>query len=326
LAAALHRAGNLAPLLVREGARPDAVGRIVAEVTDQVTRQIASIVAGKPASEGLCWVAMGSEARREQAFKTDQDNALILAGDDAAQVESAAHFAVAMNDGLIVCGTPECPGGFMARNPRWRLSVAGWQAQFDRWFAAPDPASALEAAVCFDMRPVWGSADLFAAVREHALAGARKHPRFLRELARQALQNTPPLGFFRGLLLERGGPHKGAFDIKKRGVMPISDLARVLALQHGVQAVNTRERLHDLRALGVMDAGFISELMDAHEFLTLLRLRHQATQVAQGEVPDNFVAPAKIGTLERVTLREAFQVIAAAQADLTERHGLGRDL
>ena len=52
-------------------------------------------------------------------------------------------------------------------------------------------------------------------------------------------------------------------DIKKRGVMPITDLVRVYALANGIVAVNTQERLQQLLEQKVIDENDARNLMDA---------------------------------------------------------------
>ena len=71
-------------------------------------------------------------ARDEQLLVTDQDNALIL-GADYSESEHGEYFKDLANfvcDGLNACGYAYCDGGIMASNPKWRLTLADWKAQF----------------------------------------------------------------------------------------------------------------------------------------------------------------------------------------------------
>ena len=61
------------------------------------------------------------------------------------------------------------------------------------------------------------------------------------------LRRTPPLGFFRNLVLIRGGEHHQTLDLKHGGVVPIIDLARVYALSAGLPPVNTQDRPRSAR-------------------------------------------------------------------------------
>ena len=66
-----------------------------------------------------CWVVLGSEGRREQTFKTDQDNALIYADpseeDRARASEYFEKLAVFAQEALEKCGYPACMGGWISR-------------------------------------------------------------------------------------------------------------------------------------------------------------------------------------------------------------------
>ncbi|MCW1968336.1 MAG: DUF294 nucleotidyltransferase-like domain-containing protein [Anaerolineae bacterium] len=327
LAKTLNSAHQFIPLMVKEGVNPGGVGRVVAEVNDQVLSRLLSMAERTLGAPPLpyCWVVLGSEGRKEQTFKTDQDNGLIYADpNDEAQAEAASayfeRFASWVNDALIQCGFPRCPGNYMASNPRWRQPLSQWRKTYLTWINTPEPTDVMNATIFFDMRPAGGDESLVEALLAEVLPRAQRAGRFMGHLARLAVQNTPPVGFFRSFLLESTGPHKGAFDIKKRGVMPLTDAIRLYAIANGVRATNTLERLEDLRKADVLASEQIDEMKDTLEFLALLRLKHQVEQAANGEKPDNFINPNELSSVERSTLRETFQVISNTQADLSDRY------
>ena len=80
LSSAQQRIAGLLPLLLREGAKASHVTRVVAEVNDRLIVKILQFAEARlgPPPATYCWVVLGSEGRREQTFKTDQDNALIF--------------------------------------------------------------------------------------------------------------------------------------------------------------------------------------------------------------------------------------------------------
>ncbi|MEO8312774.1 MAG: putative nucleotidyltransferase substrate binding domain-containing protein, partial [Caldimonas sp.] len=51
------------------------------------------------------------------------------------------------------------------------------------------------------------------------------------------------------------------------------------------------------------------DLVDALHCLMGLKLANQLRQRAAGQVPDNLVRPADLGTLERDTLRDALAIV-----------------
>ncbi len=327
LAKTLNNAQQFIPLMVKEGVNPGGVGRVVAEINDQVLARLLNIAETElgPPPLPYCWVVLGSEGRKEQTFKTDQDNGLIYADpSDEAQADLAAdyfaRFARRVIDALVQCGFPLCPGNYMAVNPRWCQPLSNWLSIYHTWINTPEPIDVMNATIFFDMRYAGGNASLLQDLLADVLPRARHSGRFMGHLARLAVQNTPPLGFFRSFLLESNGPHKGEFDLKKRGVMPLTDAIRLYAIANGIQATNTLERLDDLRKADVLPNEQIDEMKDTLEFLALLRLKHQVEQSTRGEKPNNFINPNELSSIERTTLREAFQVIANTQADLSDRY------
>ena len=126
----------------------------------------------------------------------------------------------------------------------------------------------------------------------------------------------PPLGFFRGLVLERHGEHRDTLDIK-RPISAVVQLARIHALRSGSPALSTRRRLAAAAADGTLDPDLATELRDALELMSYLRLHHQAAQARAGQVPDNNLAPAELTQRQRRHLRDAFEIVRAAQQNLS---------
>lgn len=95
---------------------------------------------------------LGSGARRESTLRTDQDHALVLAGD--LPLGASTWFA-ALADRLTTtlegCGLPRCRGGVMATNPAWRAPLGAWQDRFVGWIEQPEEDALLEATF-FDFR------------------------------------------------------------------------------------------------------------------------------------------------------------------------------
>jgi len=169
---------------------------------------------------------------------------------------------------------------------------------------------------------VHGDESLAARVREEMLRAAPGSRRFLAQLAKHAVANEPPLGFFRGFVLEREGEHRNALDMKRGGIGAVVDLARVLALSIGSPAVNTRTRIQDASEAGLLSAERAHDLRDAYELISYVRLRHQAAQVRLEKPVDNFVAPADLSNVERRHLREAFGIVRTAQGVLAHSYPL----
>jgi len=322
LAAAQTRIAGLLPLLLREGAKATHLTRVVAEINDRLMAKILQFAEVKLGSPPVpyCWVVLGSEGRREQTFKTDQDNALIYAdaGDDANVREYFAQLAAFVQDALSTCGYPPCTGNYMASNPHWRQPVAIWEGYFRHWISEAELHGTEDALIFFDMRPVAGDFSLYKQLPDKIrplLQGARL---FKSILAYSSTTHKPPIGFFRNLVLERTGEHKNQLDLKHFGTGPIVNAARVLALDAGIEQTNTADRLSALAAVE-KDASVFQDLQEAFEFLTLLRLEHQLQQVRNGEVLSNYIDPESLTHLQRSLLKEAFRAAARGQTLVEER-------
>ncbi|MBI4788364.1 MAG: cyclic nucleotide-binding/CBS domain-containing protein [Chloroflexi bacterium] len=331
LAISLQRANQIVPLMFKEGAHPSSIARVIAEINDRVTAKLLTLAEQRfgPPPVAYSWVVLGSEGRKEQTFKTDQDNALIYADPaDDAQLQVAqdyfARFADWVGGALEQCGYPLCPGNYMARNPRWCQPLRVWRRYFSNWIETPEPAQVLYSTIFFDMRAVGKASGLAAALQDHFLRLVRGQGIFLAHMARLAVEHTPPIGFFRNFVLDRSGPHKNTLNLKERGTGPIVDLVRVFALEHGISETNTLERLRALVSRGAMGQAEADQLENTLEFLMLLRMRHQVEQVVQEQEPDNFLNPKLLSELERTSLKQAFQIVSREQAAVTERYQLGR--
>ncbi|WP_029058073.1 DUF294 nucleotidyltransferase-like domain-containing protein [Stappia stellulata] len=326
LAATVAQVPQLLAQLVGLGVEAHRIGHLISSVTDALTRRLIELAERDlgPAPVPWLWAACGSQGRREQTGVSDQDNCLILddAYDEARHGKWFADFAARVCDGLNACGYVYCPGDMMATNPRWRQPAKVWKGYFEGWIATPDPMAQMLASVMFDLRPIHGETALFSGMQRRTLDLARRNSIFRAHMTANSLKHTPPLGLFRGFALIRSGEHKDTLDLKHSGVVPVVDLARLYALEGGLEPVNTRERLIAAREAGTLSPSGGRDLVDAYDLIANIRLAHQARQVRAGEAPDNFMAPASLSALERNHLKDAFGVIKTLQSAI----GHGRTL
>ena len=319
LVALAHDIGDLAHSLLAQGMDAENLTAIISSLNDRLTERIIVLESETDAAlEGLrwCWLALGSEGRMEQTLATDQDNALIFAAADDIQHSALLAFALRVNHQLDACGFPLCKGEIMASNPKWCLSLTGWQQQFTQWIDHGSPEALLNASIFFDFRPLTGDASLALDLRTWLNRAAQKNPRFLHQMAGNALRNRPPLGVVRDFVLSDDDAHPHTIDLKLNGATPFVDAARIFALAAGSPQTNTAKRLREAaHALHIPD----SELADwnrAFHFLQLLRLRHQHGQQRAGQTPDNHLDPDTLNPLDRRILKEALRQARKVQSRL----------
>ena len=303
-------------------------GHIITTITDAITTRLIYLAEASlgPAPVDYVWVAAGSQARSEQTAKSDQDNCLVLDDryDEAAHGDYFRAFARFVCDGLAECGYIHCPGEMMAMTDKWRQPRARWVQYFEQWVDTPEPMALMLTCVFFDLRAIHGKAQLLDSLRHEVLQRTRGNSLFLAHMVGNALKHRPPLGLFGTISRIRGGENAGTIDFKHSGIVPIVDLARVYALAGGVAAVNTHDRLVQVAQAGEVSAQSARDLRDALEFLSKLRLNHQARQISQGQAPDNFLALEELSNFERSHLKEAFSVVQTLQGVLAQRYQTGR--
>ena len=268
------------------------------------------------------WVVAGSLARSEQILHSDQDNLLILS-DDYNEHEHGTYFlelAKYVSDGLNACGYVYCPGDVMATNDKWRQPLSTWREYFHQWIEASDPKALMHASIFFDTKCIYGDSSLLKGLMNEVLDKASKNTIFLSHMASNANHYQPPLGFFRNFILEEHGPHDKALNLKKRGVVPVIDCARVYALSNKISAVNTLDRLTLLSDSGGLSASGAQELFEAYKFINSIRIKHQAIQIQQEQTADNYVLPSEISSLDKKHLKDAFNSISQMQSAMGSQY------
>ncbi|SET20252.1 putative nucleotidyltransferase substrate binding domain-containing protein [Thalassotalea agarivorans] len=302
--------------MTKLGSSADHVAKSMSAITAALTTRLLSMaedIQGPPPVP-YAWLAAGSQARQEQLSNSDQDNALIIS--DEMQPEHDYYFydlATFVCDGLAACGFVYCPGEVMATNPKWRKTQKGWHKYFQQWVDKPDPKALMHSSIFFDLVTVHGDENLLEEVRGRMLQKTQNNTLFIAHLTRNALSLRPPLGFFRDFVLISEGENKATLDLKHNGIAPIVDLARIYALSEGISEVNTLTRLKLAGGTKSLTQSSADNLIDAFEFLNMLRMEHQLKNMIAGNKANNFLSPKSLSKLEREHLKDAFKVIKTLQ-------------
>jgi CBS domain-containing protein len=331
---AAGRVTGLVRRLVGEGGTAYEVSRLVTELNDRlVLRTLALILGALAADEGarppgaFCWLAFGSEGRREQTLRTDQDNGLVYA-DPPGETASAAAFyhrlAERMTDALIEVGFPPCPGKIMGSNPKWCQPLSAWVRYFDQWMRETTPEHVLAASIFFDLRPLGGEVELGQRLADLVREAAPKETLFLRRMAQDVVEDRVPVGLFGRLVVERAGPRRGTVDLKQGGSRQLVGAARVYALAQGLGETNTVDRFRASAAGGIHTEAEIRDVIGAYQHLLRLRLIHQLDELDRGEEVDNHVRVDQQSRADAVLLRDALRIVAEVQRRI--RHHYGTDL
>lgn len=319
LEGAFGRAAAVAARFFERGASAAEAQRLLSSSADSIARRLVALATEKygPAPVPWAFVAVGSQGRHEMGPASDQDNALVLSDsyDEAEHGEYFARLSEFVCRGLAAAGQALCPGEMMAMNPQWRMTESEWNRAFHGWITAPEPDAVLHTQVFFDFRCLAGDAEMVSRVHEVAVAGARGSRRLHAHLAALATRREPPLGFFRGFVVERSGAYADTLDVKKGGTAAVVQMARLYAIAAGVTEVDTLARLRAAAGASLSARG-AEDLTDAYEYLSNLTWKQQARQVRAGEAPNYHIDPKQLPGRDRDALRDAFGVIKSMQTAL----------
>ncbi|HQU61422.1 MAG TPA: DUF294 nucleotidyltransferase-like domain-containing protein, partial [Saprospiraceae bacterium] len=195
------------------------ISTVMSEVNDEIIKRVIVLSEKEMEQEGhekpeagFCWLALGSEGREEQLLRTDQDNALLFdnVSDEAYESTKAYYLKLAGKVTYLLnqVGFEYCPGDMMASNPSWCLSLQEWKKQFSEWIFEPSPQAVRFCTIFFDYRPIYGDTVLAEQLTAHIFDSIQDQTVFLAFLGKDALQNPPPLTFFRNFVVENSGEHK----------------------------------------------------------------------------------------------------------------------
>lgn len=324
------KAENLLRIYIRQDVAVHFISNIITEINDALIVKAIRHSIATLEQDGLrlpdlpfCWLSLGSEGRKEQLLRTDQDNALLYADPPEGRAEDVHAYFIAL--GRKVTGILEesgfalCPAAVMASNEEWCQPVSVWKRYFGRWILTPEPKALMNATIFFDFRPVYGDEALAAELKKGIFEEMARGRGFLEFFAKNALQNPPPLGFFRNFLVEKSRDHANEFDIKSRAMMPLSDAARVLAYEQKIpDYLSTVERYHRLADLLPPEKDLCLEAAAAYEFLMRLRVVNGLDQGTSGR----YIKPESLNKIDRQMLRNVFTTIGQVQKTLNLRFQL----
>ena len=308
--------------LINVGAKGDNVTRLITTLSDAILKKVIQLTLEEsdPPPVKFVFMVLGSEGRKEQTLKTDQDNAIIFEDVPAEKLKAVKAYFLELGEKICRrldrAGYAFCEGGIMAKNPEWCLSLSEWQQRFMTWIHAPEPEALLRSSIFFDFRGGYGEMGLIEELRSFLFKSLKGWPGFFRHLSENAIYFKPPIGFFRNFVVESKGEHKDAFDIK-RAMMPIVDFARIYALKNRIEETNTLARLRLLYQTKTLKWSEFHEIEQAYSFLMQLRFVRQISAIIdEKRPPDNYVKPKKLSRIEQTLLKEIFNRIEKIQTKL----------
>lgn len=312
--------------LLHSGVKPAAITSLVTRRSDRITEILAGMVIGEmgPPPSRFAFVALGSEARKEQTLLTDQDNALFYDDEVADSHEAREYFlqfGSRMNELLNQSGYELCKGNIMAGNSRWNQPLGTWKKYFAGWITEANPQNIVDISVFFDFRTVFGDDSLTRDMRNTVNALLDNHPSFFNFMAMANLAYKIPLTLFGRLLAETTSDTTGTVNIKNASRVMVS-IIRLYSMKYRLEETNTLLRIQRLHNLNVFTHDLYADLIYAFEYLLTIQFRNQASAMGNRIVPGHNLSLSMLSSIEISTLKTIFSVIAGFQNRLKQDFGI----
>jgi CBS domain-containing protein len=168
-----------------------------------------------------------------------------------------------------------------------------------------------------------GDMALVRKLKSEISGALREERRFLPMLAANALTSWPPPSsllrrFVAGL---SGG--RDTFDIKRQGLRPLVDVARVFAVQlRYLDSASTSDRLqHAIRALPEVTKA-AEDTLEAYRYLSQFHFSRHLRAIQRGEMPDNNVGLCTLNGTQQNMLKAVFSTVSGVQSAVAHRYGV----
>ena len=288
-----------------KGVKSRYIAKLVSEINKKMYKKLFKMIIPESWQDKCTLVLLGSEGRASQILRTDQDNALVF--ENGFMPEDVMSVTQRFIEVLDEIGFPRCEGNIMMINPKWCKSVDAYKEDIYRWLDEPSYENFMDMAIFFDSTAMAGNKALHSELIDYLFAMVEQNKQILIHFARAIETFESPLGIFSQFLHDKG--HKNQIDIKKGALFGLIHGVRALALEHGIRVTNTTLRIKELNNLGFLNKADASDLLEALEVISNLRLDAQLKELAHGVKIDNYITINALGKLERDLLKEAIKTV-----------------
>ncbi|QST01932.1 cyclic nucleotide-binding domain-containing protein [Pontibacillus sp. ALD_SL1] len=295
---------------------------LISSYNDELHKQILHLAEEDMVEEGYgtppinyCFIVMGSEGRKEQAFSTDQDNGMIL--DDYEHLENKDEidtffkiFTEKVNYMLETCGFPLCSGGIMAKEQKWRKSLQQWHSSIQEWLEKMDAEEIRDFTIFMDFRPIVGDFSLAYDLREFVTQKIQRSLTLQQLLMKDTLRFRVPVQPFGRI---HGTGRSKVLNLKKGAIMQIVNAVRIYTIKYGIDDVNTIKRLDTLRKHERFHPRDTENAKLALHRLLSFRLKRNLQQIQLQETLNNDISVMSLSKEEKKILRESLLIAKRLQ-------------
>lgn len=322
----LEKINSRTPILINalleSGDKTTNITHVITSISDALCQRLIELTIEKLGSPpcDFAFMALGSEGRKEQTLATDQDNAIVFENvDESIQKQAFSYFgelAKEVNTKLNQIGYRFCKGEVMAMNTKWTQPLEVWKDYFTTWITNSDPQSILESSIFFDLRSIYGNADLISKLTCHIHQQSEDKAVFFQHMANPVLRFKSRVSLFGNIVGDKEDQHGKRIDIKKIQ-LPITGFARLYALKYKVDETNTLKRLERLYDLGALKKDLYVEITVTYGMLMQLRLRFQSMAIINNTMPDNMVDIEHLTAIEVTTLKKVLSEMSNLQTQVS---------
>lgn len=306
----------------------EAILAMITEINNEVHRRVLSDVVEGLESDGwgkppmpFSLLVLGSGGRQENLLDPDQDNAIVIAEpDDVDRLPTETYFielAERLCSALAANGFAYCKGNMMATSPVWRKTSGEWRAQVRSWVRKKESVLLMNCDTLLDMAHVAGTEQLAVELHRYLLDMVRCEPGFLRALYSIEENHSVGLDWLGRLAGEKNDfGFIAEVNLKLKGMLPLIEGVRLLAVGAGLSETSTTERLGKLAALGVLGRETTEGLIDAFRTITVRLLQHQINMRSTPATSSIRVAHYSLTRSERSALRVALRRVDRFRSQL----------
>ncbi|MGE0085377.1 MAG: DUF294 nucleotidyltransferase-like domain-containing protein [Desulfococcaceae bacterium] len=317
--------------MVEEKATLYEIFDVMSELRERLTRRAIQLSEEKMKRRGwgpppaeYCWISMGSGARYEQSFVTEQENALIFADPENSALEKTnawfKKLAEMIVGNLEKCGFERCASCVTSANDQWRKSSSAWISGLGQNIR--DIGDYVSCIVpLLDFRPVWGNIPLGEEFRKKFAEFFRNCLKTKSAESGYSTEYRLPIHFLGTFHTEKRGFHKNEMNLKDAALMPMIHSIRIMAAANGISELPTLERLKILTNEGKLSRADGASFSASFETMMLIKIRENMKKIAGGKRPDNYIDPYSLRKNERVALKDALSEVCRITEMAKEEFG-----
>lgn len=299
---ASHDFINIIKKLHAKGTKVEYISKLISELNEKVYEKLFEMIVPQYLRNKSCLIVMGSEGRKEQMLKTDQDNALLIEDDE--DKKRYSEYMEKFTKTLIDFGFPKCDGNIMVSNPYWRKNINEYRQEIDRWLEAPSGDDYMHLAIFFDSIAVAGNKELLEELKAIVYERVKNRNVFMANFAKAALLFETPIGMFTNIISTNN-----QIDIKKGGIFPIVQGVRSLALENGIAETTTIGRIRELKKIKIFEEDFSGALIEAFDTLLKLRLNERLRTLHTEKAVQNQIDIENLNQLELELLKDSLKIV-----------------